>query len=405
MGRDWTRTRVSGPLVPHVAGFAADLAERGYSEWTIPILVRRLAMLSGWLEKRGLAAGMLSPALLAEFVRAGRRRGWRTRSARAYAPLLRYLRSIGVLAEPQAAQPVTAADVLLDSYRTHLVRERGLPEKTAVRYAATARAVLASRGGSVESQADLMSLTAGEVSKLVSAECRRRSPGSARHWVAEVRSLLRFLEMEGLSQGRLLQAIPSVAHWRDTTLPRSLSRGQVDRMLGGCNRNTVAGARDFAVITMLARLGLRSLEVVRLQLEDIDWRRGEVVVQAKGRCERLPLPADVGEALSEYLHRRPRIQSRHLFLTVVAPIEGLQPNSLSFIVRRACWKAGLPPCGAHQLRHTAATEMLRQGASLEEIGQVLRHQSPSTTAIYARVDRDSLRELAQAWPGAMLWGS
>jgi len=173
------------------------------------------------------------------------------------------------------------------------------------------------------------------------------------------------------------------------------------QLLGACVRDTAAGCRDFAVLKLLSRLGLRSREVANLTLEDIDWRHGEITVRAKGRCEQLPLPADVGESLYQWLRRRPgQAASRHVFLTVNAPVVGISSSGVRTIVRRASGRAGLVPVGAHRLRHTAATAMLRSGASLAEVGQVLRHQELQTTAIYAKVDHAHLRELARPWPGA-----
>jgi site-specific recombinase XerD len=152
---------------------------------------------------------------------------------------------------------------------------------------------------------------------------------------------------------------------------------------------------------LLARMGLRSLEVANLKLDDVDWRRGEIVVHAKAHRECLPLPSDVGRALNAYLHDRPRASCRSVFLTVLAPIEGLAASGIGCVVRRACRRAGLPPFGAHRLRHTVATQMLNAGASLAEVGQVLRHRDPQTTAIYAKVDQASLRSVAQCWPGGI----
>jgi integrase len=200
---------------------------------------------------------------------------------------------------------------------------------------------------------------------------------------------LRFLEIEGRTRSGLLQAVPSVPGWKGVSLPKYLVADELDRLLTGCDRGTRTGRRDFAIITLLARLGLRSLEAATLKLDDIDWHRGEIVVQAKGRCERLPLPSDVGQALTSHLYDRPRGSCRNVFLAVLAPIEGLDASGVRCVVRRACRRAGLPPFG------TAATQMLNAGASLAEVGQVLRHHDPQTSAIYAKVDRASLRGLTQ----------
>jgi site-specific recombinase XerD len=289
--------------------------------------------------------------------------------------------------------------MLLEGYERYLVRERG-PVRTTVRaYFAFAGCFLSKQ---VEAgQADLASLTPREVTEAVLAECRRKKPGSHTRWLTELRSLLRFLEIEGRTQAGLLQAVPSVPGWKGISLPRYLTRDEVGRLLAGCDRGSLVGCRDFAIITLLARLGLRSLEAANLKLDEIDWRRGEIVVQAKGRCECLPLPSDVGQALSECLHHRTRASCRNVFLAVLAPIEDSMPpvsdvSSDELAVGQACLRSvpiycAIPP----------PPKMLNAGASLAEVGQVLRHYDPQTTAIYAKVDRASLRGLTQRWPGAV----
>jgi site-specific recombinase XerD len=233
-------------------------------------------------------------------------------------------------------------------------------------------------------------------------QCAARSVGSAKNVVMALRSLLRFLHVDGVTVGDLSGAVPAVAP-QPRSLPRALEARVVARLLASCDRRTRTGRRDFAVLIVLARLGLRAGEVAAIELQDIDWRRGEVLVRGKGgRRERLPLSVDVGEALASYVQRgRVQVGCERLFLRVNAPTGGLSGDGVSKIVHAACRRCGLPEVGAHRLRHTAATETLRAGASLEEIGQLLRQQSTFTTAIYARVDRDRLRELARPWPGGV----
>ena len=220
--------------------------------------------------------------------------------------------------------------------------------------------------------------------------------------MAELRSLLRFLHLEGLTATALVGVAPSLAGWHDTRLPATLTAAQVAAMLDSCDRTQLTGLRDFAIIMLLARLGLRAAEVAGLGLGDVDWRAGEIIVRGKGRRDdRLPLPFDVGEAMAAYLTEgRPRAECRTLFVTRCAPLRAMHPNTISRAVLFACVRAGLAPVRAHRLRHALASEMLRNGGRLVEISQVLRHRDLATTAVYAKVDRATLRQVAPQWPGA-----
>lgn len=245
----------------------------------------------------------------------------------------------------------------------------------------------------------LVRLSAADVSLFLARECPQRSMSGARDLVCALRSLLRYLHLAGLIEKPLVWAVPSVADLRDRTLPRGLEPAVVGKLLASCDRRRLIGRRDFAILLLLARLGLRAGEVAAIGLDDVDWRDGLLLVRGKGsRQDVLPLPVDVGQAIVAYLRARPRCECRALFLRVTAPREGLNRCTVAWVVRAACDRAGLPRVGAHRLRHTAATEMLRAGASLAEIGQVLRHREQKTTAIYAKVDRKALRALARPWP-------
>jgi integrase/recombinase XerD len=217
--------------------------------------------------------------------------------------------------------------------------------------------------------------------------------------VAALRSFLRYLHVAGLIAMPLQWAVPCVADLRDRSLPRGLEPAVVKRLLSSCDRRRTVGRRDYAILLLLSRLGLRAGEVAALTLEDIDWHSGELLVAGKGgRYDVLPLPVDVGGAIVSYLRRRPRIGDRALFVRVTAPAGALRTSAVSAVVREACSRARVPSAGSRALRHTAATEMLRHGASLPEIGEVLRHREQKTTAIYAKVDRRMLRRLARPWP-------
>jgi integrase/recombinase XerD len=394
-----SRVRVSGPLEEYAAGFAVYLAGAGYTPLSAANQVRVLAHLSRWMESRGLGAGELAGPRVREFLAARRAAGYTCwLSERGVAPLLGFLRGLGVVPEPERPVPVAAVDVLLDRYRGYLAVERGLAAWTVRYYLDEARGFLAGR------EDGLGSLTAGEVSGFVVAQCRQRSTGSAKILVTALRSLLRFLVVEGLAPPGVQDAVPSVAGWRGGGLPEALPAGEVADLLASCDRGTAAGRRDFAVLVLLSRLGLRACEVAALELDDIGWRAGTVTVRGKGRRdEQLPLPPDAGEALACYLRdgRPAGSSSRRVFLAVRAPGGGLSAGAVTSIVRYACGRAGIAPAGAHRLRHSAATGMLRGGAALAEIGQVLRHRSASTTAIYAKVDHGALVQLAMPWPGSM----
>jgi integrase/recombinase XerD len=218
--------------------------------------------------------------------------------------------------------------------------------------------------------------------------------------VTALRSLLRFLYLEGWTPRPLSEAVPSVAGWSVGSLPRAVDGDVVARLLASCDVGTAVGCRDRAIIVLLARLGLRVHEVAGPGLDDLDWRAGELTIHGKGgRLDRLPLVQDVGDALAAYLQRaRPRCACRRVFVSVRAPLAPLSAGGVASVVRDACRRAALPRVGAHRLRHTVATEMLRHGAALSEIGQVLRHRDPLTTAIYAKVDRRALSALARPWP-------
>ncbi len=291
-----------------------------------------------------------------------------------------------------------SAVVLLAEFRTWLDRERGLSPVSVRCYSKQANYFLAAVGG----PGAVSRLDAGQVTAFMVEYSRDRNSWSAKAMVTSLRAFLRFAHATGRTSVPLAGAVPAVATWRLSVLPRGLSAAETGRLLAGCDRQTAAGLRDYAVLSLLARLGLRGAEVAGLRLGDIDWRAGEIAVCGKGsRTERLPLPASAGEALAAWLTGgRPRCESRAVFVTVRRPYRQLTPEAVRAVMGRACDRAGLERRGAHRLRHALATEMLRAGASLPEVGQVLRHRSQLSTAVYAKVDQNALRPLARPWPGA-----
>ncbi|HEV7145942.1 MAG TPA: site-specific integrase [Pedococcus sp.] len=394
--------RKAGQLAPEVEGYGAWLVERGYTPSTIRNMLKDLGQVGLWLSSQGLTAADLDEERVAAFLAARRAAGRRRiPGTRAMAPLLDYLRATGTAAE---AQPlVTPLTALVAQYRCWLVTERGLAPSTVLRYENTARRFLREQAFNGAAFAPA-SLSGADINVFLLRECARVSSGSAKGRVAELRSVLRFLYLEGITPLRLGSAVPPVGGWRLSTLPPApVSTADIQRLLDTCDRSTGIGLRDFAMMTLVARLGLRSIEVARMELADVDWRAGELVVRGKGRRQdRLPLPVEVGEALVAYLSagRNPQ-GARNLFLTGRAPRGPIRADLVGDVVERACRRAGLPKVGPHRLRHALAGELLRRGAGLVAISQVLRHQDLATTALYAKVDLDSLRRVAQPWPGAL----
>ena len=394
------RVRVVGPLEPYAAGFGAELTRLGYTVFSARLQLGLAAHVSRWLAGEGLDAAALTPAVVAEFVVARRAAGYTAyRSPKALAPLLGYLRGLGVTPRAVASVPESPVEVFLERYRRYLVGERGLGVPPARGYVDLVRPFVIGRitAGDV----DVAGLSGADVVGFVLTVSGQRPPKTAQRTVSALRSLLRFCHVQGLLAAPLAAAVPSVAN-RGVCLPRFLEPAQVESLLGACDRSEVAGRRDFAMMTTMVRLGLRAGEVAALSLGDIDWRRGEITVVGKGpRSERLPLPADVGAAIVDYLrHARPgSATDRCVFVRVKAPHCGLSTGGVTNAVIAAGGWAGLGSLTAHRLRHTAATGMLRAGAPLAQVGQVLRHRRALTTAAYAKVDRDALRELARPWPG------
>lgn len=389
------RSRVTGPLEPYAAGFAVELARLGYTANSAAAQVSVVAHLSRWMVGEHLdAVGLVEP-VVERYMAARRAAGYTNyRTARALCPLLTFLRGVGV-EPPRTVAALTPVDVLLERYRHYLIVERGLSVRTVRGYLDAVRPFVTGRAG--VDGLDLADLTAGDVTAFVLAACSGLAIGSAKMLVTALRSLLRFLHVDGVIPAGLAGAVPSVAGWRLAGLPRALEPDQVAALLESCDRGRTVGRRDAAILLLLVRLGLRAGEVAALGLDDVAWRAGEIIVRGKGNhAERLPLPAEVGDAVAGYLRRgRPATaEGRTVFVRVKAPHRGLSTGAVTEVVFAAGQRAGLGKIYAHRLRHTAATAMLRAGTPLAEVGQVLRHRRALTTAIYAKVDRDALGTLA-----------
>ncbi len=390
---------VRGPLEPYVTGLAEELLRLGYTRTSASQHICFIAHLDRWMLAQGMELAGLSGPVMARYLAERRATGYvEYRSMKALQPLLTFLAPADLLpAEPE--QPATPVEELLARYRDYLITERGLTPGTARGYVDCLRPFVATRLR--RDALDVAGITAADVTGFVLSTCPGRAIGSAKLIVCALRSLLRWLHLTGQISAALAPAVPSVAGWRLSGLPKALEPAELRRLLGACERRTDTGRRDYAILLLLARLGLRAGEVARLGLDDLHWRHGELTVVGKGnRGERLPLPADVGTAITAYLRRGrpPTAQGRSVFVRVHAPHRALTPGGVSEVVFDAAQRAGLPPMHAHRLRHTAATAMLRAGSPLAEVGQVLRHRSPLSTAIYAKVDRDALAVLARPWP-------
>jgi site-specific recombinase XerD len=395
---DLLGARVVGPLESHAAGFAEYLAGRGYTLSTRRQHMTLVAHLSRWLDREGLDTAGLTAEVAHRYVEARAAAGYRAyRSRRSLDPLLSYLRGVGAaLGEPTAV--LATVDALVERFRAYLLSERGLKPNVATFYVLSVRPFVSTVV--VGDVIDVANLSARTVIAFLSGLARSLAPKTVQGRASALRALLRFWFLDGVTDVDLSMSVPKVAH-RSSGLPKGLPADQVTVLLASCDTHSANGLRDRAILTMLARMGLRSGEVAGLQLDDLAWRQGEVVVRGKGgRCDRLPLPADVGQVLADYLRagRPAGALDRRVFVRVKAPHRGLTNTGVTQVVNAAAHRAGLGTIYAHRLRHSAATAMLAAGAPLAEIGQVLRHRSVLTTAIYAKVDIEALRGLALPWP-------
>jgi len=360
------RGHVGGPLAPYAEGFREELLGQGYSWGSAAHQMHLMAHLSRWLEAQGLGPAALDEYLTGQFLAARRADGYAAlRSARALAPLLGHLRGLGVAPPPQMPVPQTPADWLAMRFGEYLARERGLAGDSVRSYTGVARRFLA--GAALGDGAGAEVLTAAGVTGFVRRECARRGVASAKATVTGLRSLLRFLYLDGQVSVPLAGAVPSAACWQLAALPRAVSPADLARLMDSCDRDSAAGRRDFAILVLLSRLGLRAGEVAALDLGDICWRQGEITVRGKGsRRDILPLPVDAGEAVASWLaggHPR-EAACPAVFVRLRPPYSRLASTSVSYVVRRTCTRAGVPAAGAHRLRHSTATGMQVSGVAL-----------------------------------------
>ncbi len=394
--------RIVGPLALCKDGLISELRSRGYTPLSIRNLLYLMAQLSRWLIRIGVQPGELTSRTLERFLCHRRKLGYTWHpTVRGLEAVLSYLRRLGVApTEERKAPEQTALTELLERFGKFLAQERALNSGVIRRYQDIARCFLSAAQGARSMALD--GLRTADVTSFVLAEVRRSSVGYAKFKLTALRSFLRYLHIRGEIPGDLSGAIPAVAGWRLVGLPRALEGDQARRLLLAFDRRTHAGRRGYAAVILMLRPGLRAAEVASLSLEDCDWSRGELVIQGKqGREDRLPMPWDVGEAIASYLRLgRPRSALRGLFLNEHAPHRNMTRSMVTNLVRKAGERSGIPSLGTHRLRHTAATQMLRKGAPLHEIAQVLRHESIETTGIYLHADltikERALAKIAQA---------
>jgi integrase/recombinase XerD len=391
----------ANPLTVHIRPFAIRLIEAGYAKGTIQSKLWSLADFGKWLTRRGIGVTDVDETLIDRFVKGRKGERLERGNVKTLTQFLDDLRRRNVVAQRTPIVDESELGKILNRYEEHLRSERGLSTSTVINYRPFIRKFLVERFG--DGPFLFEELKASDISGFILRHAHTMSPKRAQGMTSAFRSFFRFLFGSGKLQADLASSVPTVASWRLSRVPKYLVPEEVQRLLGACDRKTSAGRRNYAILLLLARLGLRAGEVVALKLEDIDWRIGEIHIRGKGLFhDRMPLPPDVGEAVASYLRTdRPRCQTRQVFICMKAPHRGFAgPSTLTTIVRRALARADLHPAfkGAHLLRHSLATSMLRCGATMSEIGEVLRHREPNTTEIYAKVDFNGLRSLAHPWP-------
>jgi integrase/recombinase XerD len=399
-----SRVRWSGPLEPFAAGFDAELARLGYTPAGTRRKLEAVAHLSHWLAERGMTADDIGAETIGEFVAARRAAGYSSQlTGRSLAWMLGYLRGLGAVRPAAAPGPAAGAGHLLERLAAFLADERGLAAKTRGAHLDSARRFLAAAGPDGESGPPPSALTASDVTAFLAGMARIQAPGTTQNTASMLRTFLTWLYAEGLIAAPLAGTVPGAYRRRRIRMPALVTGADAAALLAACDRTTAQGLRDYAIVLILTRMGLRAGEIAALTLEDVAWRQGIVVISGKGgRRDQLPLPRDVAEAIIAYLRhgRAAAALDRKLFVRSVAPHRGLTGYGVGHTVARAARRAGLDRVRPHQLRYFAATAMQAAGAPLAEIGQVLRHEDERTTSLYAKVDVAALRPLAPPWPAA-----
>jgi len=403
---DIPQSMEQGPLGSVIPAYAALLSQQGYTQQSAHQQLRFLADMSQWLEQQGIQLSELTEPILHRYMQS---RGQRFRPRRDDASILRRLLNLlhtqGLLPQQAPETPDNPHERIEHDFDRYLSEERGLSMATRINYRCFIRRFLADQFG--DEPVRFTDLNAKDVIRFIQEQAPHLGQKRAGLMVTALRSFLRYLRHRGDISTDLAACVPAIANWQFSTLPKFLQPGQVQLVLEQCNRQTPQGRRDYAILLLLARLGLRAGEIVSLTLDDIHWQAGEITIHGKGdRSGRLPLQPDVGEAIADYLSKdRPPCSTRQVFIRMKAPRRGFaNSEAISTIVARTLKKAHIdsPHTGAHLFRHTLATQMLNHGSSLAEIAILLRHRSLNTTILYAKVDLPALRTLAEPWPGGDL---
>jgi site-specific recombinase XerD len=391
-----------GPLIVH---YTTRLVKEGLACQGIWRCLNLTDGLLKWLASRRMGLARLDEHVIARYLsHRGRKQSIQLGDRAALRRLLEALRDAEAIA-PAATPPMSTDEVIFAQFASDLRREQGLAPRSILRHEPSVRRFL--REVCPAGASDLGKIGHADVIGYVERHARDASAASGKAMCWSLRAFLRYLYRSGANPRQLADCVPSIRRWQLSHLPSAPSGGEIEQVLAGCDRTTAVGRRDYAILLLLARLGLRANEVATLTLEDIDWRAGTMRVHTKGRQQTwMPIPADVGAAIVAYLHEdRPASESRRLFLRVLAPNVGFASGcAITMIARTALERAGISGFahqGAHLFRHSLASELLRAGATLSQIGHVLGHAHPDTTRIYAKVDLEGLRSLSLPWPGGL----
>ena len=395
----------AGPLGPYLNSFTSLLSEKGYTNYSIKVKIRLVAKFNRWLNQQNLGIDDLNLDLFDHFIKNQKTRDPVRRGDFATSKLLlRHLSDAGVILLSVIKIDDNPFCKIEDGFAQYLSRERGLSAETLTTYIPLVRCFLSDcfKAGTIK----LEKLCPKDITAFILSYTQSVKRSTAKLMVTSLRAFFRYLRLQGQIATDLAAFVPAISDWRLTGLPKSLEPEQIECLLKSCDQNTKVGQRDFTILLLLARLGLRAGEIVKMTLDDINWDVGELIIRGKGpRKDKLPIPYDVGEALADYLqYGRPDCPARCVFIRARAPYQCFSSSvAICNVVQRALLRAKINSShkGAHLLRHSLATNMLRNGASLTEIGEILRHQLPNTTELYTKVDIVSLKSLAQPWLGGV----